>query len=825
MRKELLKKTLVLLLIFIAAAVFYFISAQNTMEKEDTVYSSMAQPQLPVVYAMMGGQEVNCMHGYLQEMGNQEARSSITLLPQDRALEIVIRHYGATIAEMRYEIRNLSMDRLVEGTQLEDWDQGQEEIRISLPIQNLIAKEVPYLLELTIDTGEEEIHYYTRILWSDYSYGTDFIRLAEDFSRKSLNYQSARELVSYLETDPAEDNSSLGTTTIKSSFDHLTWNGLPVEMAGEPLVTLKELDGTMGQVQVRYQVRLTDEEGRTHTLDVEDYYTMRWNEQRIYMMNYSRKADEVFSEIQPEISGKRLMLGITNDDMVSSLKSPKGNYIAFSSNRELWRYDQKEGELLKLFSFSDGSNSGDGGVRSEYDRHDVKILSAEDNGDVFFLVYGYMNRGTAEGRMGVGLYHYIESKDTVQENIFIPAAQSFEYLQWELGQLAYLNENGMLYLLLNQSICGIDLSSNELVVVASGLKTGQYAVSGSQQRIAWKEGDSSGGNNTVHVMDLNTAQKNEITADQSDYIRVLGFVGSDLIYGLGHQEDAWISNGRTRDLPMYALYIIGTDMEVESSYQEDGIYISDVNVQDGRIHLSRMVKMGQGDYLFQNEDTIVCNEDVTVDPLAGIGWYASQDMGKRYFVQLDQSLDKAVSMREPVSFSHAGAGSLEVAAPAGEDRGGQNFYAHAQGRFLGMSRSFQEAVELAYDGMGLVTDSQQHIVWDRINRRNAAGARNEGVSAMQRHLGEFTESTLYEDGLLMIDARGCELNQVLYFIDKGYPVIAYTDTGYVLISSYDAYNVTVTNPVSGETWKMGLGDGAAYFQSLGNDFICGKMVR
>ena len=65
-------------------------------------------------------------------------------------------------------------------------------------------------------------------------------------------------MVSYLETSPEEDNSSLGHVTIRASFDHLTWDGLHAEMEGEPRITLQEFDGIMGQVQVQYYVRLTD---------------------------------------------------------------------------------------------------------------------------------------------------------------------------------------------------------------------------------------------------------------------------------------------------------------------------------------------------------------------------------------------------------------------------------------------------------------------------------------------------------------------------------------------------------------------------------------
>ena len=67
-----------------------------------------------------------------------------------------------------------------------------------------------------------------------------------------------------------------------------------------------------------------------------------------------------------------------------------------------------------MFTFADGSNDD---VRADYGKHNVKVLAASDEGDVDFLVYGYMNRGTYEGQMGVVFYHYDEDSHTVQENL------------------------------------------------------------------------------------------------------------------------------------------------------------------------------------------------------------------------------------------------------------------------------------------------------------------------------------------------------------------------------------------------------------------------
>ena len=60
-----------------------------------------------------------------------------------------------------------------------------------------------------------------------------------------------------------------------------------------------------------------------------------------------------------------------------------------------------------------GSNDD---VRADYGKHNVKVLAASDEGDVDFLVYGYMNRGTYEGQMGVVFYHYDEDSRQYRKN-------------------------------------------------------------------------------------------------------------------------------------------------------------------------------------------------------------------------------------------------------------------------------------------------------------------------------------------------------------------------------------------------------------------------
>ena len=814
-------------MVFLAALVVYFIGAHRTSEQEGAVYSSMDESRLPVVYTEFEGKEINGLHGYVQDMGNRAAGEAISVLSSDRRLNLRIHEFGNTITEISYEIRNLSMDRLIERTELSDWSSKEGITTVSLPIQNLISKDKAYLLILNVKTAEQQIQYYTRIMWTDASRALDMLQLAEEFTRKSLDYEQAKELVSYLETSPEEDNSSLGHVTIRASFDHLTWDGLHAEMEGEPRITLQEFDGIMGQVQVQYYVWLTDSQGKESLAEAEDNFAMKWNEQRIYLMNYERNANHIFTGSEGAFSGKRIVLGISDEAGIGTVKSQDSRYILFKVNGNLWRYDQSDHRIMCVFTFSNGETDD---VRSSYGDHDVQILRAGDDGSADFLVYGYMNRGPYEGQTGVIFYRYDAGSNTVQEKFFIPVVQEFEKLKKDIEQLAYVSPGEMVYLMLNGNVFGIDLSSNESISVAQGLTEGTFAVSHDGSRMAWQEKREDTRDERIHVMDFNTSQKQEIPVSEGDYARVLGFVGSDLIYGFGHESDLWSVNGIVKELPMYALYIADNEMNIQSEYKKPGIYISDVTAEDGRIHLKRLVKIGDGQYAYQDEDTIVCNEKVDKDPFEGLGWYASQDKGRVYFVQTDGEIKaSSVKTEVPKAFSYENTSTLELS-------GRQNnledtdliFYAYGGGRYLGAFKNFSEAVNTAYEKMGYVTDQNQHLIWDRINKKPIRSLKDPAGQAREllSYMDSLGENKLRDGGLMTLDGSGCNVNQVLYFIDKGIPVVACRPDGsYLLLYGYDQYNVNIYDPATQEISKMGLGDGAVYFSGANNSFLCGLKVE
>ena len=98
----------------------------------------------------------------------------------------------------------------------------------------------------------------------------------------------------------------------------------------------------------------------------------------------------------------------------------------------------------------------------------------------------------------------------------------------------------------------------------------------------------------------------------------------------------WIENGRVKDAPMYRLEIMDDTGAIVNRYEYPDTYIADVEVEENRIRLTKIARTGDQTYTELKDDIIVCNEALKEDPLKGIGWYASEDRRKLYFVQLDK---------------------------------------------------------------------------------------------------------------------------------------------------------------------------------------------
>ena len=814
------KKIAVLLLAFIAAVVIYFVWPFGHREENKVSATSavMEEPTLPVVYPSMLGQEMAPLFGHREEKAVTAERGSLLVLPEDRKLNVRIAE-AETVRALQYEIRSMDMEHLVERTELSDWSLENGEIQAALPIQNLLETGREYQLGICASLSDgTSAWYYVRIIETDGAHASEMLALASEFSAKTFRYESAQDLTMYMESSPGADNSSFGTVTLKNSFTQLTWGSLNVEQTGPVYMSLKELSGDLANIELMFYVT-RDSDGEQELYAVTENYTMKWTAQRIYMMDFERTMNQVFTGSRSSFSGKRILLGILDGEGVYAKKSENGRYMAYVVNRELWRYDSTEGTSIRVFGFGGGDITD---LRSSRNRHDVELLELTETGDMDFLVYGYMNRGNHEGYTGVSYCHYDAESNTLEERFFLPAGESYETLKLDMAKLAHKGANGVFYLYLGGAVYGIDLKSHEYMVVASGLDEQRFAVSADGSRLAWQENTGVYDSRMLHIMDLDTGDKTQIGDGKSDAYRILGFVGSDCIYGVGEYGDYVMSGGRIMGLYLKSLDIVDRSMTNAMHYEKSGSYIRDVTVDESRIHVKLVQERRGGFFGAATEDTLVCNAEAVPGRLDQIGWYASDVKGRIYFVQLAKDVASSQEIRTMVPRLRAEEGNvIELSSPGNTES--TKFYAYGRGRLVGRFSDFAAAASAVYDSMGFVSFGKNTVIWERANKANSYFIRDVSGAArrLERYRTEFTGESRTEGGTLLLDASGSALNQILYFVGQNTPVLLYTgEDRFVYLTGYDQSHVRIWDPATGQSETMSMDSAQAYFDQIGNDYIC-----
>ena len=225
-------RKLVLSGIFLVALLFYFIHAYRSMDRNSRVYANMGESKLPYLYVKMGDKRINPLHGFYQEMDGSSIRDSIAALPYDRELTLVADAEKFSVESAHYDIRSLDGSELIEKDGKAELEKSGKEIKIILPIQNLIQEGKEYQLRLSLDMGETSLHYYTRIILAKDKMAEEMLSLGEDFTRKSFSKSEARSLSTYLESDDTMDNSDLSHVNLHSTFQQITWGDTAMVMDG-----------------------------------------------------------------------------------------------------------------------------------------------------------------------------------------------------------------------------------------------------------------------------------------------------------------------------------------------------------------------------------------------------------------------------------------------------------------------------------------------------------------------------------------------------------------------------------------------------------------
>ncbi len=826
--------------ILVCAAVFIitlFVSSGIYNNGNEEMTAGMSEASLPLVHISADGIECNYMYGLRQDIDGSFFRDTITPLGEGRTINIIIDKYGNEIDGISFEVRSIDGSRLVESTQVKDYREGAEQIRATVTIKDLIEAGTEYNWILMLETGSETVKYYTRIISGDNFAVREKLSYVRDFHEKTYDKEKARELATYLEPDSTGDNTTYNYVNIHCSLKQVSWGDLKVKELVEPRIVINEIDERNASIHLYYIVQTT--EGKDiYNYNVSEYFRIRYTPDRTYLLDYERRMNQIFDPEADVYASNKIMLGI-RDSELQMMESDGGSNLAFVNGRQLFCYHSADKKLAALFDFADGFD-----LRTIYENHDIKILNVDETGNVSFIVYGYMNRGSQEGRIGIQVYEYNGMLNTVEELLFIPYNKAYTMLKADMEQLSYLNNKGILYLYLDGSIIAVNLLERTYSEVASNLQQGSFQVSAGDEMLVWQNSADAYDCTGLILMNLNTGNTKEIKAQGNNRMLPLGFINEDLIYGLARYEDITTDSTGMITFPMYVVYIQNEQGSILKSYEHENVYVTGAEIMDNLITLIRVERSQDGAYNKLADDQIVNStpEDTGYNTSELV---ATQSYEKIVQLVLKNTLDsKTLKHTLPMQVLFEGSRNMEVNIENPTDR----YYVYGKDGITGIFAHEADAINLAYSISGTVVDERGEYIWKRTSRSTKnqimaiTGRASDDESSdlavcletilgfagsvknVQPMLdGNMTVSQILEEninGIRVLELRGVSLDAVLYYVNKDIPVLAMLGgDDAVLVTGFNEYNVVLMNPDTGTVYKMGLNDATSLFQDSGNLFV------
>ena len=832
-------KPIVLVLIFLGALVTF---SMTTNKVNIDLTATMDEATLPVMNFVHNEVVINELHGYVQEMDLLSMRDNVLPIGEDRILHLEMMTYGENINNLSYEIRSLDGTRLLMEEDNAVFSLNGDKLSCEISLPSLFEEQEEYNMVLTATVGERPVYYYTRLMKASECYVDECLEFAMTFHDYTFRDDAATFIPNYM--DPATgDPTTLSYVDLSCTLRQITWAKFQGVKLTEPIASFKEINNSYNVITLTYVMTNINESNEVEYYNVEEYYRLRQTPTRMYVLNFERRMNQIFRSENDFIQGNSaIQLGI-RDNNVEYKANDSGDCIAFVQEGELWCYDRQNNSLSQVFSFR-----GPEGIdeRENWDQHDIKIVRVDEAGSIDFLVYGYMNRGVHEGEVGIGVYHYDGIAHTVEEEIFISSDKNFEKLKAELGELMYVNEQKLLFLMVNEDIYKIDLTTYNVELMVEIHNGEGYAISESDRYVAWVEADKLHSSPVIYLMDLKTGIQYEVTSGTDTYLKPLAFIGEDFVYGIANSAEVTVDSVGNPIFPMSAIEILNPSDEklsIIKTYRPTASHIGKVTVDSQNIYVELVVEEN-GRYVTSGSDTIMNRETDVVNQVT-LTTTVTDIKQTQVAITMKSVSDisnvkvitpKQVLLEEEKTMAL----DLEKAEAA--------YYVYLKGDVLLATSNVSEAIICANQNYGVVVDKNLRYIYKRARSTSQSALKNITVNAadinatsiakcisamLEREEAGLSVNELVQAGqtpfyilnttlkdALVLELSDCGVDELLYYIDQGNPVLAKTgENEAILLTGYSSNRIYYYDPDTGKTKNIAYDEMEEMFYNGGNYFI------
>lgn len=820
-----IKKTILRVLVFLVVMTGTAVLVNKISNlKINSVSRELEEPTLPVAYCDFDGQVINRMCGYTHTMATGRMRDAVVPLSEDFSVDLLLdddNKFGKTYS---YELRTIAGDSLIEDGELTSTEKKHGYDAFHIKFRMDLKKNQEYVLVLLVNNDKgDTVRYYTRVVNLDEHYAKDLLSYATVYHNttfvKSVTGQNGNIVSRSLKTTGEGDNNDLSHVTLESSYEMVSFGGISPIVITPVVPKITEIDNEFAVIEMEY-IAEAQNQGPRHHYNVDEYYTLRYDayDQSAKILAFDRYMESIFDASYFNKNNNSVSLGIADYDSAEYVYSEDNHKLAFAKRGEIWYYNYDTTELVSVFRFSQGGYTDERSLNTDVD---VNIVNMDEEGNIYFVVYGYMCRGKHEGSNGISLYYFTAEDSRVQEKFFVKCDAPYDVMKQETGRFTYYDKNGFFYYLLDGTIYKVDLNKMTQNTMVYGFSSDKYVVSQDRTVAVYPMEANEEDNMGLVVHNFETGIEYTVQGQNTDRYLALGFVGNDLIYGVSHKQDIYTAQDGHVILPLYKLMIVSSEGEQLKEYSKNNTYVMSARVEEDKILLNRATKNNN---FFEtcDSDSIAYKKSSDDDSLYLKYNYSSTELNQVDIVypsmmfivsNVKQEMTKA---KDEEKYTE-----MEVKTkPAGH-----RYYVFTNAGYVGEYKGAAGAIlEVTARADGLVVDENGNTVYRSI----AADAYNTIASAITEQSCDSVNTSLltcaymcikyidrdanYEDIMACesfeqaferytygvgVNISGIDLSTALYFLDRDIPFVARIDDGrYVIVISYNSTHIRYYDPVA-----------------------------
>ncbi len=800
----------------------------NRNNQDSTI--ELSAPVLPLVTMVIDSREYNTLYGYTGDMDASDTAQYIYPVGENREIRARIENFDGKIEQVMYEVRNNDGSRLIESGTLSWTEQTTGFLDVSLKMKDLIIPKEEYILTWRVDTDScDNICYYTRfVYWDEYDLDNQ-LQFVLDFHNNSFDKEKATEIAAYMETDRKQDNSGLEYVNIRSSAKQVVWGNLPVERLTEPNIYITYLQDNYGAYTLDYYVKSEVDGVESQYHIVEDYLVSTYRD-KLYLLDYSRTMDSIFSYEADVYENDIINLSIQSKE-IPIFESEDGNMAAFVVNSTLYYYDDNENKINYVYGFFD---SADGDPRSAHFAHDMRVLQMDESGSIYFIVYGYMNRGNHEGRVGVALYHYNGRTKLVEELGFYESKHSPAFVMEEAEIMSFVSREGKFYLYVEGNIVCYDVNTKEENILIPYEEDQQMFFSEDHSCIVVKK------DTVVEFWYLESGHMREIVVPEGGEVIPQGFIQNDLVYGVFEADNSVLQSDGTYAQYMKEIRIQNAEGEILKQYLDESAFIADCSIVGNQIILEKVI-LENGKVVHTAQDQIIASKSEK-DAYNTIVRTSKEDYQRVCQIELKNKINtNTLEHAKAKEIFYEGNRNIQIKL----EKSCQYVSVHSPWRVTDYIKDEGMAVVKAAEQQGYALDADGLFIWRKaatvtknqimaIELEKASGersSRNICMDIMLREagnpkdtlqdllLGKTCQQILSEtaEDYVLLDITGCDLASMLYYTNMDIPIMVLFDDGEaILITGFNQFNTVIMDPVNNKLGYMSRSDTSKMLQETKN---------